>query len=229
MSIIEEIFEYPFLMRIFNKLLTDIEKIRLICNKFIYNNKYKLRFNEQYYVNSLHKNDWYFNCLTNVRIYSNFELPINTTHLFYDHKDPINFMLPNTITHLTFGYLFNQHIAQYRFSERERNNGTHKNPIFVKSFIPDSVIHLEFGRCFNKPIEKCIPDSIKHLELGNAFRYTIKDLPESIISLHVYSPNCKIGNSLKLPKSLRDLIIHIRFKNLIKDMISDDVEVEYIK
>lgn len=213
-------------MRIFNNLLTDKEKVNLIVNKYIYFHKYKLRFNEQRYVNSSNKNNWYFNCLTNVKIFINFELPINTTHLYYDHRGPIDFVLPNTITHLNFGYLFNHNIQKYHPLEEL---GKYKYHNFVNSYIPDSVIYLEFGKCFNKSIYGCIPNSVKYLKIDSFyFEFAINDLPESIISLHIRSSKCQIYDSLKLPKSLQNLVVHVKFKNLIKDMISENVKVKYI-
>ena len=45
MSILEEIFEYPFLIKIFNKILTDEDKINIISiNKYLNNKKCKLLY-----------------------------------------------------------------------------------------------------------------------------------------------------------------------------------------
>ncbi|AEX61323.1 putative F-box and FNIP repeat-containing protein [Megavirus courdo7] len=52
--------------------------------------------------------------------------------------------IPNSVTHLTFGYNFNQDI---------------------RGCIPNSVTHLKFGQGFNQDIKDYIPNSVTHLFL----------------------------------------------------------------
>ena len=59
-----------------------------------------------------------------------------------------NINIPNYITHLTFGYYFNQEI---------------------KDSIPNSITHLIFGDYFNQEIKNCIPNSVRHLTFGDNF------------------------------------------------------------
>ena len=59
--------------------------------------------------------------------------------------------IPNSVTHLTFGYCFNQEIKDG-----------------VALLIPNSVTHLTFGNEFNKEIKNRIHDSVTHLTFGLA-------------------------------------------------------------
>lgn len=45
---LQEIFEYPFLIRIFNKIFTDEEKIKIsILNKYFNSKKFKFLFDKE--------------------------------------------------------------------------------------------------------------------------------------------------------------------------------------
>src|SRR3984957_5086991 len=71
--------------------------------------------------------------------------------------------IPSAVTHLTFGYYFNQNI---------------------KECIPSSVTHLTFGKRFNQDIKDCIPSSVTHLTFGKRFNQDIKDcIPSSVTHL----------------------------------------------
>jgi len=70
--------------------------------------------------------------------------------------------MPDSITHLTFGWFFNQPI---------------------NSCIPDSVTHLTFGYNFNQTINGCIPDSITHLTFGYDFNQSMDSMPNSVVNI----------------------------------------------
>ena len=208
MSIIEGIFEYSFLFRIFDKLLKDKEKLNLICNKFIYYNKSKLRFNERHYFCEINKNKWYSNCLTNIIVKKLFKFPVNVTSVtfhdsFNESIENLRFLNKN-ITHLNFGRKFNQRVDNY---------------------IPNSVVHLQFGNYFCKSVCE-IPNSVKHLKFENyPVYFNIERLPSFITHLSIKHCNAKI---YKLPSSLEKLECSNRFYNLNKNRISSTTKVKVI-
>ena len=94
-------------------------------------------------------------------------LPPNTTHLIFDcefaHDDdrygmvvafndniPLN--IPSSVTHLTFGKVYNKRIAKH---------------------VPDSATHLSFGNTFNQDITGCIGSNITHLYFGYQFKHEL--------------------------------------------------------
>ena len=103
-------------------------------------------------------------------------------HLSYFHQFSnvimldTNESLPKHVTHLTFGYHFNQ---------------------AIDSCISDSVTHLTFGKFFNQPINGCIPDSVTNLTLGYSFDQNIDGLPILINNITL-SGNYKRSISKKM-------------------------------
>lgn len=139
MSIIESIFYYPFLMRIFDKLLTDKEKLKLIVNKNIYNNRCKLRFHEELDIySSPNNNYWCFNCLTNINIHQLAILPKFIKRLsFNDYSNwtkSIYKYIPDTVIDLYFGNKFN---------------------LPIHNCIPKSVKYLTLGKNFYSNFRRC--------------------------------------------------------------------------
>ena len=192
MNIIEKIFEYPFLIKIFNQILDDKSKIKLIsCSKIINQHKFKLRFNQMYFCVEEDQNKWFFNCLTNINTNRKIKISDSVTHLHYWCTSSFPNIISNKITHLNFGYDFDFPISEYKDSK------------FVKSYIPNSVVHLSFPWNFSREI------------IG---------LPNSLQYLKIYSGFCKIK---ELPKSLKYLMIHKKFKDVIKEMISEDAKIEF--
>lgn len=171
MSIIEKIFEYPFLVRIFDKLLTDKEKIILISiNKYFNNIKIKFTFRKRKRIIKKDKNKWFYNCLTKITINENFEYfefptQIKKLNVEFNSNQNIQNCIPNSVTHLVFGFDFNQ---------------------TVKNSIPNSVTHLIFVCNFDKNLE-CLPSSITHLSI-KYYNEKINKLPSSLRKL-----KCTIG------------------------------------
>lgn len=217
MSIVEAIFEYPFLMKMFNEILFwDIQKLNLICNKFILERRNKLRFNEQWVCLKEDQNKWYYNCLTNIRVYrDNFKFPESIIFVYYDSGSSPENLIQNNIPQLEFCWRFDSPICSKS-----------KDSIFIKSLIPNSIVHLKFGILFNKSIENCIPNSVKYLTLQRNFSGIIKNLPESIISLILKTKHCRIEN---LPQSLKYLEVHEKFRKLITKLVYKNVKIKYFK
>ena len=168
MSILEEIFDYPFLIKIFDKLLTDKEKINMISiNKYLNNKKYKLKFynNKKCYPND--QKYWYFDCLTKIEIGISFRLPkfvkylkINETNKFIKIGN-----FPETVTH-------------YHFDNGSTN--------FVSAIsIPHSCKHLYIK---NLSCQHDLSKNVTHLEI-DSYDDSIFHVPKSITHLKI---NCKI-------------------------------------
>jgi len=83
-------------------------------------------------------------------------IPFKVTHLTFgfDFNQPINNCIPSSVSHLIFGFRFNQPI---------------------KDITPSSVTHLTFGELFDQPINNCIPSSVSHLTFGWHFNQPINN------------------------------------------------------
>ena len=93
--------------------------------------------------------------------------------------------IPNSVTHLTFGWQFNQELKE--------------------GDIPNSVTHLTFGDNFNQELkEGDIPNSVIHLTFGWKFNQELNILPYGLKSLKLYKNNQILSN---LPVTLEKLII----------------------
>ena len=197
---LEELFTYPFMIKILNKILNDNDKILIISLnkffndkrlKFIYNKQVNIRLynDDQFYKLSdkeqlkilksknfkskrieFLKHEWFYNCLTNVLV-------------DYLYK------LPYSITRLTFGFNFNQSI---------------------ENIIPDSVIWLTFGFCFNQSIQRSVPNSVKYLEFGYHFNQPIfGSIPNSVKYLTF---GCEFD--LCIENCLPNSVTHLKFNNI---------------
>ena len=195
---LQELFTYPFLIRIFNNIFKD--KIKIISlNKFFNNLKIKFTYDKQInirlYNNEIFsklpfdkqikilksrydflKSEWFFHRLTNVVVDD-----------FYE--------LPSSVTRLTFGGLFNKD---------------------VKGYIPNSVIYLKFDICFNQCIENCIPNSVEHLKFGYSFEQKIENLiPNSVTHLTLTN----FLNYTYYHGNIPPSITHLKIRNRIRGPI----------
>ena len=80
--------------------------------------------------------------------------------------------LPDSITHLTFGNLFNKHVDN----------------------LPNSITHLTFGIYFNQLVDN-LPNSITYLTLISRYKY-FSDIPDNIDKIRIifYDDDCTINN-----------------------------------
>jgi hypothetical protein len=95
------------------------------------------------------------------------QLPANVKHIYAYHRTNDTY-IPQFITHLTYGYLYDG-----------LSKKTH-----TRLIIPSSVTHLTFGFGFNEPIYGCIPYGVTHLTLGPDFNQPIVGyIPTSVTHL----------------------------------------------
>src|SRR5579872_6228717 len=150
---------------------------------------------------------WYYDRFTNVRTdVIPLKFPKLITHMvFYpSYGKYVNLKdrIPNSVTHLTFGYYFNQDI---------------------KDCIPNSVTHLTFGAFFNQDIKECIPNSVTHLTFGVSFNQDIKEyIPYSVTHL-TFGINFNKDIKECIPNSVTHLTFGSKFNKDIKDCIPTSI------
>jgi hypothetical protein len=142
------------------------------------------------------------------------DIPYDTMNIIFynDCFSPSHFnqeikenVLPNSLTHLTFGYHFNQEIKE--------------------NILPNSLTHLIFGYDFNQEIkENVLPNSLTHLTFGYHFNQEIKEnvLPNSLIHLNFgrcFSHNI---NNNAFPTSLKE--IGFFSDSVLKDILPNTIE-----
>ena len=99
--------------------------------------------------------------------------------------------LPESLTHLTFGFNFNQPVVN----------------------LPKSLIHLTFGYCFNQSVD-CLPSRLTHLTFGCSFNQLVNCLPENLTHL-TFNWQFK-QNASNLPAGLQEIKIYRKQEQFIK-------------
>ena len=131
-------------------------------------------------------------------------LPNTLTHLtfgYYFNKSVDN--LVNTLTHLTFGYKFNQSVNNLPNILTHLTFGYKFNqPI---NNLPKTLIHLTFGQKFDKRVD--LPLNILYLKLDCNNQYLIDNLHDEIEELELeYHFNLELNN---LPTSIKKISFDI--------------------
>ena len=74
--------------------------------------------------------------------------------------------IPNSVTHLIFGYYFNQPL--------------------LPNIIPNNVTHLTFGENFNQQLlPNCIPNSVTHLTFKFRFNQSLLNITSNLDELYL--------------------------------------------
>lgn len=131
--------------------------------------------------------------------------------------------LPNSITHLTFGYEFNQIIDNLPSSLIYLKLGKKFNRQINK--LPSSLQYLIFGSAFNLPISISLPVTLIHLEFGTYFNYSIDDLPPSLTYLkfgHNFSNEKYI--QLPFPSNLTHLYLGSGFNSSLASILPPKIK-----
>lgn len=251
---IENIFSYPFLVRIFDKLLSDNDKLNLFTvSKYLFKNRTKFKFYEFYSCNKKDSNKWYYDCLINIKIKEVFKFPKNLTHLSFDYSfnEPIDDLIkysPDTLTHLIFGHDFNQKIdnlipnsivyLEFGWNFNRSLKTLINLPLLstlilschfnqsVRNCIPNSVRKIKFGSRFNISIKNCIPNFVESLKFGYRFDKSIDDLPDSIIFLRL--PRHYFDVVTKFPSNLKELKVSKQFIENNKNIISQTIVLQIL-
>jgi len=126
--------------------------------------------------------------------------------------------LPDNITHITFGTLFNQSIDDSNLPKNLTHLtffGLFNNFNQSVNNLPKSITHLTFGWHFNQKVDN-LPINITHLEFDNDFNQPVDNLPNSIAYL-------KFGSAFNqpvdfLPSSLKELIFSRDFNQPVNNL-----------
>ena len=126
------------------------------------------------------------------------DLPANLIHLEFGDRHPpdpyrptmklptvlMPGVLPPSLTHIEFGYLFNQALDQ--------------------DVLPPNLTHLEFGDKFNQPVARgVLPPSLTHIEFGNRFNQPLRDVLSNLPNL----TQLKFGNMFN--QTLRGVLLNL--------------------
>lgn len=139
------------------------------------------------------------------------DIPINTTHLIYwvDLEIDEN-VLPESLTHITFGSNFNQKInanvlpnsltyLKFGFAFNQKINA---------NVLPNSLTHLIFGGCFNQKLDKFVfPNSLRYIKFGLFYNQEIvRDvLPDSLECIMVGVDITRLPNNdgiIRIPENI---------------------------
>ena len=215
--------------------LSNTDKINLLSSTLsTHKYKNKIYYNDDTWLDKIDKL-WYYNNFTSIMCNHSYNriFPKHIRKLHYDglfdnentiNKNTINkYTVPNSVTHLTFGYYFNQNI-----NDCIPNSVTHLTfgdwfNQDIRGCIPDSVTHLTFGNNFNQNIRDCIPGSVTHLTFGDEFNQNIHDcIPDSVTHLTFGERfNQDIHNSI--PNSVTHLTFGCYFNQNIHNNIPNSV------
>jgi hypothetical protein len=184
------------------------------------------------------------------------QIPYNTTNLYvadtYVYKENFKDLLPNSVTHITLGWLFDQHIkdcipitvthltCDFNINADfipSINFITHLtitdcyNSVNVKDIIAklNYLTHLKISNCFDLQINNCLfllpTKSITHLIIH--FHRNLKDfIPKSVTHLTLYFCNwgCNDQNIKDcIPNSVTHLTLGDSFNHDIKGCIPNSV------
>ena len=116
-------------------------------------------------------------------IFNNFKL------IYSNFNQEVN-MLPQLLTHLTFGYDFNQEVTKLPLLLTHLTFGTNFNQ--EVNMLPQLLTHLTFGNCFNQEVN-LLPYQLIHLTLGYEFNKPNIYLPLGIKYLKLNCNNSHIN------------------------------------
>jgi hypothetical protein len=113
---------------------------------------------------------------------------------------------PLRLTHLTFGWNFNQPVYHLPSSLTHLEfRGNFNHPV---DRLPSSLTHIKFGWMFNQPVNH-LPSSLTHLEFRGNFNPPVNHLPSSLTHLTLgYYFNHPVD---RLPASLTHLTLGYYF------------------
>ena len=143
-------------------------------------------------------------------------IPENVTHLTFGYHFNQQIIIPQNVTHLIFGYDFNQHVI----IPQNVTHLTFGNNFNQQIIIPQNITHLTFGWDFNQPV--IIPENVTHLTFGSYYNQQVI-IPENVTHLtfgyhfnqQVNLPNIKYiklnSNNIYLIENLPNSIEEIEF------------------
>jgi len=181
----------------------------------------KIKINKHMIVQQEMLTHWYYPNLTHITTHFRYLPQYVEKLIFDDHFDLPLGPLPHSITHLTFGYIFNQSIkgilppslkeltfgTGFNKPIKEEISVSHKH---VLSYIPSTVTRLMFGESFNQDIRGAIPPTVTHLAFMGSFDQNIHNKIPSLVTtliLPCNSPYYIENIESILPNSIKEFIL----------------------
>jgi hypothetical protein len=130
--------------------------------------------------------------------------------------------LPNTLTHLTFGWGFKRSVNQLPTNLTHLTFGVMFNKSVDK--LPTNLTHLTFGVYFNKSVNN-LPENLTHLIFGSMFNLPVEFLPKNLTHINFGCSFIQIVNLL--PKTIKE--IGFGAHSEIKNNIPENIEYINIK
>jgi hypothetical protein len=148
------------------------------------------------------------------------DIPQKITHLTFGFyfNNPINNCIPSFVTHLTFGYYFNQPINDCIPSSVTHLSFGWFFDQSINNCIPSSVTHLTFGGRFNQSINNCIPSSVTYLTFGWHFNQPINDCIPFFVTHLIFGYNFNQSINNCIPPSVTHLSFGYNFNQQIKEI-----------
>ena len=138
-------------------------------------------------------------------------------------------LLPQTITHIKFGYSFNHPVDNLPYHLLWLEFGYTFNQSV--DMLPHKITYLVFGNDFSQPVND-LPNCLEYVSFGYKFSQSLNCLPDSIIYIiigcDVHPNNGSLFNvyTNKLPKNLNNLCVYK--KNTYSSAIKKTIKSNFI-
>jgi len=137
--------------------------------------------------------------------------------------------IPNSVTHLTFGYYFNQELTKGSIpnSVTHLTFGYFFNQVLKEGVIPNSVTYLTFGYYFNQKLNYIITDNLIELLVSKNYTQTYLKLNKDILIGYIDNEsnilyvkyNIKLNYSIKKEFDNYILNIELKGKLIMKELV----------
>lgn len=127
-------------------------------------------------------------------------------------------LLPTTLTHIKFGYSFDNPVDNLPYNLEWLEFGHSFNQ--QVNMLPHTITYLVFGDLFNQQVDD-LPNLIEYISFGKNFNKSLNCLPDSIVFINIGNLNDiypKISSThfdqftSKLPNNLNNLVIYYKEK-----------------
>jgi hypothetical protein len=174
----------------FNEELSNLPiDVLIIIFEEDLNKSQNSRFNQS--VDATRKNFIFTDAPKNDSVFDGDKLPVNLTHINfgYEFNQSVN-SLPENLTNLTFGFKFNQSVDSLPSKLINLTFGDNFNRSV--NLLPNTITRLTFGFWFNQSVNS-LPAKLKKLTFAHCFNQSVDNLPNTIKVLSYYGKS-KLNN-----------------------------------
>lgn len=207
--------------------LGNRDKLNLIeCSKELYRFRNLLRFHDMIDLSCIIKYE-YTHHFTNVCVNLGEKttpedlthIPKTVTHLIFGwyFNQPLGTSIPIGVRDLTFGWCFNQPLeSSIPRDVRYLTFGYNFNQPLGES-LPDTITHLRFGAQFNQPLGTSIPRDVRYLTFGEHFDQPLgTSIPFGVVHIAF---GWRFDQELEIPSSVKTLKMLMYYDRQIPDHI----------